>query len=47
MRMPAQEDRRMRIHMRMPMRIFATLLYNTSYYQMGAAFVKEYKICIY
>ena len=55
---PASEAPRMRTHMRMPvsrylrirmrMRIFVTYLkYNTSYCQMGAAFVTEYRLLHY
>ena len=48
MRMPVQEVPRMRIpvsrypRMRTRMRIFETYLNNTSYWQMGAAFVTQY-----
>ena len=44
---------RMRIHMRIPvstyprMRIFVTYLNNTSYCQMGADFVTEYRLLHY
>ena len=54
MRMPVQDYPRMRIPMRIPvsryrrmrtwMRIFVTYLNNTSYCQMGAAFVTEYRL---
>ena len=54
MRMPVQEDPRMQIRMRITviryprtlMRTFnfMTFLNNTSYYQMGVGFVKEYRI---
>ena len=53
MRIPVQEDPRMRIHTRIPvsrysrMRIFVTYLNNTSYCQMGAAFVTEYRLLHY
>ena len=53
MRMPLQEDPRMRIHMRIPvsryprMRIFVTYLNNTSYCQMGSAFVTEHRLLHY
>ena len=53
MRIKAREAPRMRIHMRIPvsryprmrkrMRIFETYLNDTNYYQMGAAFVTEYR----
>ena len=57
MRIPAREAPRMRIHIRMPvsryprmrtrMRIFVTYLNSTSYCQMGAAFVTEYRLLHY
>ena len=57
MRIPAREAPRMRMHMRIPvsryprmrtrMQIFVTYLNNTSYCQMGAAFVKEYRLLHY
>ena len=43
MRMPVQEDPRMRTRMR----IFVTYLNNTSYCQMGAAFVTEFRLLHY
>ena len=54
MRMIVQEDPWMRIHMKISvpryprtrMRIFMTFLNKTSYYQMGAAFITEYRIAI-
>ena len=53
MRMPVREDPRMRIHVRIPvsrcprMRIYVTYLNNTTYCQMGAAFVIEYRLLHY
>ena len=48
MRIPAREAQRMRIPVRYPrMRIFPTYLNNTSYCQMGAAFVTEYRLLHY
>ena len=47
MRMPASRYPRMRTRMRTRMRIFVTYLNNTSYCQMGAAFVTEYRLLHY
>ena len=53
MRIPAREAPRMRIQMpvsrypRKRIRIFVTYLNNTSYCQMGAAFVTEYRLLHY
>ena len=48
MRIPAREAPRMRIPVRYPrMRIFVEYLNNTSYCQMGAAFVTEYRLLHY
>ena len=57
MRVPVKEDQRMQMHMRIPvsryprmrtrMRIFVTYLNNTSYCQMGAAFVTKYRLLHY
>ena len=57
MRIPAREAPLMRIQMRIPvssyprmrqrMRIFVTYLNNTSYCQMVAAFVTEYRLLHY
>ena len=53
MRMPVQEDQRMRMpvsrypRMRTRTRIFLTYLNNTSYCLMGAAFATEYRLLHY